>query len=366
MAVRPRALPRRIAARLAAPSAPPAPAAPTAALPAAVYRDYLQALRLGRRGNVDDLRQALALYDRVLAAAPDHAPALIERLFADAGLRSLTGVADEPEHERARQHTAQRLLELDPLNARARLVLAEIAISSRDWRRAIELVDEALALTPDDARLLRYQALVLARTGYLARARAAAERAAMADPMSANSFRGLANIDILLGDNQRMLESVQLAEDLGLRSTHVYRAFAALRRGEHAQAEAEFRATLKAFGARDEWVGPVLAAAADASRRDAALRALDAEPEAARKVQDRFVVFYAVAGAPERSLQALPTLAQGRASDWTQHVWAPEMSVVRQHEGFTRYIEAMGFTALWAARGAPDRCWRERATYRCG
>lgn len=353
-------LPARIQAQFR-----PSAAVNAATIDATAYRDYLRALQLTRRGNVDDLRAAVALYDKVLAVAPDYAPALVNRLFVAAGVRSLTGVPDEPQHERERAAVAQQLLRLDAASAHARLVLAESAVTQRDWVRVFDLIDEALAQRPHDPRVLRYQAYALTSTGYLRQARAVALRAAQADPMSANSFRGLANIDLLLGDDQRALENADLAAALGLRSTHVYRGFVALRRADYGAAESELRAALKERGQPDTWLAAVLAAAADPRQRAAALRALEAAPAAARAAMDQFLVYYGVIGAPERALEAALRLAQGRRSDWANHVWSPELAALRRLDGFAQYAEAMGFVALWERRGAPDGCRRQAAAYRC-
>ena len=356
-------LPLRLAARIAG---EPFVSPGTAAVDPEVYRLYLRALGLGRRGNPEDLRAAIPLFDQVLARAPDHVPAHIARALTLTGLHSMVGEPDGQKLQHEREAAATRVLRLDPENGHARLILADVAVGKADWLRAFELADQASALRPSDALTQRYLASLLRLTGYLKEARSVAQRAALADPMSANGHRLIANIDILLGDDQRMQEHVNLARDLGMREAMVYKWIPALRRRDFATAQNELAAGMREIGHDGPWIGPFIQAAADPRWRDAAVRALDAEPAGSRAASDEFFYFYAAAGAPEPALRALLVQSKQMPSDWVSHVWSPEMANVRRLDGFASYLERMKLAPLWDQRGAPDLCTRTSGgTYRC-
>jgi len=342
-------LPLRLAARITGESFV---SPDTAAIDPEVYRLYLRALGLARRGNPEDLRASMPLFDQVLARAPDHVPAHIARALTLTGLHSLVGEPDGQTLQQEREAAATRVLRLDPENGHARLILADVAVGKRDWLRAYELAEQASALRPADALTQRYLASLLRLTCYLKEARSVAQRAALADPMSANGHRLIANI----GDDQRMQEHVNLGRDLGMREAMAFKWIPALRRRDFAAAQNELSAGMRELGQESRWVGPFIQATADSGLRDTAVRALDAEPPGARTAMDEFFYFYAAAGAPEPALRALLVQSKQLPSDWVAHVWSPEMASVRRLDGFASYLERMKLAPLWDQRGAPDLC----------
>lgn len=330
------------------------------------FRLYLQSLTLSRRGGADDLRAARALLDESLALAPDYPPAVLARVALASQLAGL-GIGTGAEVDARVRQAAAHLARVDPHGPQALTLAATAALGARRWSEAHDKIGAAAAGSPHHAPTLHTQAGLLMIMGYLEQARAAALRAALLEPLVASTHERLARAHGLLGDDARMVESAELARDLGFHDrVAAYFGLAALRRGDAAAAIREYETALKRAGAPTDWIAPMIRAAADPAQRAAALAAFEAVPAATRARLNELFLAYAIAGEPQRALQALERMSQQTVTMWATDVWAPEMAAVRRLPAFADYLEAMGLPALWDRHGAPDLCSRQPdGRYRC-
>jgi TolB-like protein len=320
------------------------------------YRLILQAISAARRLGVADAREARRLIEEALAIEPGNLLAQVVRVFVFTTLHQLTGEVGAAEVAQLRAETGARVLQADPGNAYGLMMVAETAAAGGEWIKAFELVERALAARPTDAVPLRYFANVLLAAGYVQRGRDVARQAARLDPLSANSHRILAVANGLLGDDQGMRDSAEIARDLGMDAHGYYLGFVALRQGDFAAAEKSLRDAVQSVGALSEWIAPTLRAIADPRHRAYALRTLDAQPAATRAVMNEFFLYYALVGDAERSLRALLRQAEKPPGPWAAHVWAPELAAVRALPQFQEYLTRSKLPVLWDAHGAPDVC----------
>lgn len=351
---------RVVAAHQAAQVARPAP------IEAQAYRLYLQSLAQQQQGGRDNLLAARATLEQALALAPDYPPALITNVSLRGQLVAL-GVGTGAEVDALVRHTAERLQRIDPDGPQTLVLGATAALGERRWLDAYRQIEAAASHAPHYAAGLHTQAGLLMIMGYLDRARRVALQVARLEPLVSGSHERLARAHGLLGDDARMVESAALARDLGRGVTvGAFFGLAALRRGDAEAAEQGYMEALKAFGAPTEWIGPMVRAAVDPSRRAAAVAAFDAMPEATRARLNELFVAYAVAGDAARAQQALERMSRQAVTMWAADIWSPEMAAVRRRPEFTDYLEALGLPALWDAHGAPDRCRKDAGgRYRC-
>ena len=104
------------------------------------------------------------------------------------------------------------------LAAAERYAPGQMDASLASYGRAIELVEEQLAINPDDAEDLSSLASYLANTGDLQGSRRAAERALSLAPESPNTHYFTAILEMHSGNEERALMSLAKATELGYSS----------------------------------------------------------------------------------------------------------------------------------------------------
>jgi TolB-like protein len=196
--------------------------------PGDAYVLYLQASYERRRGGLAATKKARDLLDRSLALAPDYVPAVFDSVALNSNLVAMgvgSGAAVDAQVQAAAAHL-KRIAPEHPLTA---AMESSAALATRQWSRAIDLVERASERNPHDARLQHTRAGSLLMAGYLARAREAALRAALIEPLAASVQERLARAALPLGDNVALRESTALTRELGQSSAAApYEAWLAL------------------------------------------------------------------------------------------------------------------------------------------
>jgi serine/threonine protein kinase/Tfp pilus assembly protein PilF len=166
---------------------------------------------------------------------------------------------------------AHKALSLDPTNAKAYAILADIEMYSWNWAAAEANFKRALELNPNDPTVRSYYSNFLMIVGRSDEALAQAQRACELDPLSAGLSTGLAYIHITRREYDRADSLV--AEVLSMDSTfalaHQARGRILLERGQYDEAASEFR---EAVDRGDPSSVPGLAAALARSGKEAEAR----------------------------------------------------------------------------------------------
>jgi adenylate cyclase len=165
---------------------------------AATYELYLQGRRLLARRGMDDLTQAIEIFERVTALDPSFAPgyaSLAEALFWGGG----------PESGFSRlESSANRALELDPDNSEALAVLGISRFLRGDTKEGRRLLERAIASNPNNPLAYRW----LGQTYWSsdpARYAALAHQAYLRDPLDPSIHWHQSNALRLLGRTEEAL-----------------------------------------------------------------------------------------------------------------------------------------------------------------
>jgi hypothetical protein len=365
------ALPARVVSAAAQAIGEPAPDRDDPTLDPDLYASMLRATRMARRPSPAERREALAIVERVLAAAPDHVPAQYMRLALLSQLGQLPGV---PAHAGAAEIRAaqerlraevralgQSLVEADPGDWRGNILLINDALMHRRWGEALDRADTVLQHAHNHPGLLRIAARVNLHAGYVRRAQALALDAARIDALDAEAFGVLVLTHGMGGDDTGMRELLAIAQQLGHRQLELPRLIDARRRGDRTAVERTatgWTATGRTDAPAPDWAAPWIAALVKPTHRDAAVLALHGASDADRLRRAGFLVEYALIDERDSALRALEELTQRPVGPWIQHLWWPEFATLRSDLRFVQALNDLRLIELWNVRGAPDVCER--------
>jgi tetratricopeptide (TPR) repeat protein len=144
----------------------------------------------------NELRRAVALYERAIELDPDDDKPHYQLIGACAGLR-------EPEHAVA---LYERRLEAEPKAVREHRFLAQAYLAARAYARALDVVAAGLALSPDDAALIAARGEAKAGLGEVEGALADWRRALQLEPEDIGALYSSA---FLLERERRLEESAE-------------------------------------------------------------------------------------------------------------------------------------------------------------
>lgn len=155
------------------------------------HRLYLQGSFLIRRMTQTDLETGLEYLTRAVELDPGHARAWA---WLSRGRTNQAGWGLVPASEggaRARE-AAERALELEPTLADALVARGiQLAFHDWDWALAERLLEEALAIAPDDVEVLSLAGILMHNFGRCDAAVAYFRRAAERDPLNVLAYGGL-------------------------------------------------------------------------------------------------------------------------------------------------------------------------------
>ena len=154
------------------------------------YNAYLQARYFAGRNGKENLEKAIGYLKQSSALDPDYAPAWVTL----AGIRSEqadNGYEPSQEGYRKALEAAERALALDPNLAEAHAAVGRIKTYYWDWSGADASFQQALALGPGNAKVIRSASLLARTEGRFDEALALARRAVELDPLSAGSHESL-------------------------------------------------------------------------------------------------------------------------------------------------------------------------------
>ncbi len=183
------------------PKAVPAkPAVPTATAAKPITQEHQTAQQLYEAAVRDfaagHLEAAKSLLQKVLAIAPENAPALI----------NLALIAQRQQRGDDAEKLLRRVIQKDTANATAWLLLGIGAYEHGELEAALAHLAEAVLCAPQDPRAHQYLGVTLGRRGWYAAGEEELRRAVELDPKSADAHYNLAAIYM-----ERVPPSVELA-----------------------------------------------------------------------------------------------------------------------------------------------------------
>ena len=236
-----------------------AAAAPRHPVNSEAYDLVLQGRYFIDRRNKDDLNKAVSYFKQAIARDDAYAPAwagLAAAYFAQA---STTG----PDLVQETRNAAQRAVTLDSNLAEGHAILARIKLNyDWDWSGADAEIQRALALSPNDATVLRQAGAIASAVGRIDDSVRLYRQAAVVDPLTSAIWHNLS-----------------LSEWYA---------------GRYADAERAFRKELELAGARAGTYRGLASIRLSQGRAEDALDALRLEPEPAWQIQGFAMAYFAL------------------------------------------------------------------------
>lgn len=355
------------------------PVRPTASPQA--YRIFLEANALvGASDN--NLRAALALYDKALALDPTFARARAARAAARLVLvgHGSVGLADLNEAER----DARAALSIDADVATAHAALANVLRVRGKWLQAEAAYRTALAKSGNDPMILGGHHIMLGLTGRLSASLDEAETAYRLAPLALPTIMWRAMSYALTGRDEDALRDASLGRSLGAPAETggggpFLRASAAGRQGRYAEAAAHLVLSLPAEARAAGGAAAITStyeAAANPAKRPAALAALHhlASKVPFGEMEQRrgslLLWLYTLAGDLDQAYaagnRALDETARSGSigSNWFV-MWFPSMLPFRQDPRFQAFVERLHLPEYWEVYGPPDGCTLEKGKIAC-
>ncbi len=176
------------------------PAMPTKAAGSAITQEHQTAQQLYETALRDftagHLEAAKAIFQKVLAIAPENPPALI----------NLALIAQRQQHVEEAEKFLRRVIQKDTANATAWLLLGIGAYERGELEAALAHLAQAVLHAPQDARAHQYLGVTLGRRGWYSAGEEELRRAVELDPKSADAHYNLAAIYM-----ERIPPAVELA-----------------------------------------------------------------------------------------------------------------------------------------------------------
>jgi TolB-like protein/Tfp pilus assembly protein PilF len=330
------------------------------------YDEYLQGRQKVALRVEDNLRLAEEAFTRVIARAPDYAPAYSGRAFV-----LVLGLAwkpwiPAPEALAAADADIAKALQLDPGSAEAYMVRAIVEDIQLHINAALADFEHALKLAPGNVDVINFYGDFLYEVGALRRAEALKRQAMSLDPLA---FVHPMNMALILGVQGRYAEAAAMGERAVALHGNGYAIeslmYARLGLGEYDAARAALANTCADYGEDDP----------QCQLDRSLLLAATGRKEEARALADRFVDLPSPdwGGYPGYSMAAMvyarafgdyPRAAAAVRESFGVIAWAPTMPLLMSSAEGPRVPEEISRDAAWLDAWNDPRAQELMAMYR--
>jgi len=326
------------------------------------YELYLQGRAVWKRRGEENLNRAIDLYQRALGLDPGFARAHAALASAYVVLPGYT--EEEGDEEKLRPlavASARQALSIDPNIGEAHAVLAQINAQRGNLLDAESGFFFAISLEPNEPTPHQWYSLLLAQVGRTGAALEQARRAQELDPTSPVVAANLANVYLMVGDDEQALRFNRLAVDLGIsKKNSGVEAMVAMRRGQWAEAR---RLIMTQDGLPDvlrEPAGQYVDAVADPAlvpQVVAGMRAVDPKLVPQIELIQPYMHLGQLDIVYDLLFKSLDEDSMAWAKRWdVSHAWGPEGKAFREDRRFGELARRMGIVDYWKQYGFPDGC----------
>jgi len=329
----------------------------------AAYDSYLHGRALLHKRGLDNLDQAVELFQKTIELDPDFAPAWAALALTYSVMDLDTDVLSKA------ISTARHALSLDPENVDALDALASALRDSWQWAEAEPYFEQAMAIDPQSSELLEDYAEFLGMVGRFDEYLAVAEKGYAIDPLLgplADSY-----VWALMAQHQ-FSKAIEVIEQWN-RSTRdedipsfwyepVWKMTPLLASGDGAGAIAMASGLGPAHLAppiRDAIIG-LLEDRENVQARDVLRTAISSENISDYDVEAYLSTLVLIhAGDVDFVFDLTITDGQKYSFGNVEPIWSPIHASLRQHPRFGEYLELLNLPSYWDQAGWPDICQRK-------
>ncbi|MGB5629007.1 MAG: hypothetical protein WBM57_06555 [Woeseiaceae bacterium] len=324
------------------------------------YEDYLRGRHFWQRRGGDNIRKAIALFEKATAADPGFARAWSS--LAAAHLTMPT-YSDEPEdvHHPLALGYAEKALMLDPSLAEPHAVSADLLRVQNRWGEAEEHYLKAIRLEPGNATGYLWYSEHLASVGKRELCLENALVALELDPFNAGSNSMVAFGHEINGNMDLARKQQEVAWDLGHPGAIYVMIEWEIMNGSTEQAMQLIEDNAEFLTADDRtWFSALAEAVSHPEKVEAYLEYVASDPLS----EPHFVALDNILfGRVDRAVEILldnPT----RGNDWME-LWLPETKPLRDHPRFQNLLQNAGLISYWDEYGWPPQCARNGEAITC-
>jgi TolB-like protein/tetratricopeptide (TPR) repeat protein len=324
------------------------------------YEDYLRGRHFWQRRGGDNIRKAIALFEKATAADPKFARAWSSLAAAHLTMPTYSGEPEDVHHPLALAY-AEKALALDPSLAEPHAVSADLLRVQNRWSEAEQHYLKAIELEPGNATGYLWYSEHLASVGKLELCLENALVALELDPFNAGSNSMVAFGHEINGNKDLARKQQQVAWDLGHPGAIYVMIESEIMNGSTERAMQLIEDNADFLSADDRtWFAALADAVSHPEKVEAYLEYVTGHPLS----EPHFVALDNILfGRVDRGVEILldnPT----RGNDWMD-LWLPETKLLREHPQFQDLLENAGLIAYWDEYGWPPQCSRDGETVTC-
>ena len=314
------------------------------------YDSYLQGTyAFDRRGNGNNLEEAMQLFEETIALDPSFGPAYLQLATAYALLPAYRGASLDTSNRMAVSVVEAGIIADPSIKEASGAVFGFIYHSQKEWAKAELAYRLATNSVVVDSNAFSWYSRMLASVGRLDEALEQALMAFELDPESAVIASRVALSYSWLGDAENASKFFELARRLGAEgTTHLFGwALFLAREGSIEKSREIARIATGGADVSPEWLDAFYAGVIDAEKISTALEAVNATVAAGEMTPQIEVVARTILGDLDGAMLVASLLEEPGEAFEMDLLWIPEFVQLRQRQDFFDLMERLGIAEHW-------------------
>jgi DNA-binding winged helix-turn-helix (wHTH) protein/TolB-like protein len=321
---------------------------------AEAYNEFLLgSYAFDRRGQKDNLEEAIRRFQNTIALDPEFGPAYLQLATAFALLPDYRGADLADSNQQALEAVSRGIAVDSNIEAAAGAVYGFVAHKEKRWGESRRAYERAVGAPFVAANSFNWYSRLLASVGDLDGSLRVARRGLALAPDSAVLNSRVAMAYCWLGENEEALRYFERANALGADGTTHLFAYALLlnRIGEVEQSHAVARKAIDLAGGTGSWLDPIFRALRDPGEAPAALEAVNTASEGGELSAQVEIVLRSVFGDLDGALLVAKSLEEPGEAFEMDLLYTPELRRLRERPEFEALMLRLGIPAYWQANG---------------
>ena len=314
------------------------------------YDSYLQGTyAFDRRGNGNNLEEAMQLFEETINLDPSFGPAYLQLATAYALLPAYRGASLDTSNRMAVSVVEAGIIADPSIKEASGAVFGFIYHSQKEWAKAELAYRLATNSVVVDSNAFSWYSRMLASVGRLDEALEQTLMAFELDPESAVIASRVALSYSWLGDAENASKFFELARRLGAEGTTHLLGWALFlaREGKIEKSQEIARIAIGGADVSPEWLDAFYAGMIDVGKAATALEAVNATVAAGEMTPQIEVVARTILGDLDGAMLVASLLEQPGEAFEMDLLWIPEFVQLRQRQDFLDLMERLGIAEHW-------------------